>query len=644
MLDTQSYRKLVPKLVKKNLKFRAKLLLLATGDAEFRFGLRKLCEQDPLFYLNAFCWLFEPREGRKLPFITYDFQDDAMAEIDSAVAHHDLVTDKSRDMGATWMHLAIMDWRCRSPDAMHTFLVLSRKEELVDKRGDPKCLFWKLDFLRRTLPIWLQYPVERRAMHIQYLHNEATVDGESTNEFAGVADRRTGIFLDELSLMPNQANILRGTRDVTKCRMFTFTPRGAGNTAYKIAHSTKFRKQTLHWNMHPGKREGLYISQNGKLVILDVDYWKRRGKSDYAIQMNNPVPVMVNGDFSFQGVGYQASANAFDYEFTLDGKLRSAWYDNECERTVNPWEIPQELDISYLGSDYQYFSKADVLDRLTEKAEHPITQGELLYDRDSCMPTGFEANAEGRLSLWIAPMDGMILGSDAYVLGADIAAGTGGTESSNSAVVVYNRDTCEKVAEYVNPHIEPPDLAKFAVSLARWFNDAFMIWEANGGHGGTFSKRVYEIGYRKYYHRKSVDNPNAKSQDQLGWWTTRDNKLVLLDAYRDGLYTEQIANKSYWAIDECRYYVYRPNGSVAHSKSAETEDGSGAGANHGDRVIADAVAYWVMRKTKATKPGVQEVRVAPVGCAQWRKEKRLRADKKSVSRGRWSERRVVDAA
>ena len=63
-----------------------------------------------LFWLNTFCWIYEPREDRQrkhdskiphLPFITYDFQDDYVREVYNAInTGVDMLTEKSRDMGA----------------------------------------------------------------------------------------------------------------------------------------------------------------------------------------------------------------------------------------------------------------------------------------------------------------------------------------------------------------------------------------------------------------------------------------------------------------------------------------------------------------------------------------------------------------
>ena len=122
-----------------------------------------MCKQDILFYINTFGYIFEPRDAKRLPFITYMFQDPCLLELRDAVGEHDIVVEKSRDMGASWMCVYVLEWFWHFYKD-ETFLFLSRKEELVDKKGDPKELFSKLDFIHKMQPPWLRPIAKRRQM------------------------------------------------------------------------------------------------------------------------------------------------------------------------------------------------------------------------------------------------------------------------------------------------------------------------------------------------------------------------------------------------------------------------------------------------------------------------------------------------
>lgn len=101
---------LVPKNVDANLKFRRELLEMAGHDVKAAAQIRTLCAEDLLFYVNAFCWTYDPRlQIGKVPFITYDFQDDAIRKISECIIKgQDFAMPKSRDMGASWMGLTVI--------------------------------------------------------------------------------------------------------------------------------------------------------------------------------------------------------------------------------------------------------------------------------------------------------------------------------------------------------------------------------------------------------------------------------------------------------------------------------------------------------------------------------------------------------
>jgi hypothetical protein len=107
----ENYYSMVPKGFGANMRFRKGLLEMAR-DPDKAQQLRTMCAADLLFYVNAFCWTYDPRAKRKIiPFITYGFQDEAMLAIrDCVESGQDFAMPKSRDMGASWMGLTVFEW------------------------------------------------------------------------------------------------------------------------------------------------------------------------------------------------------------------------------------------------------------------------------------------------------------------------------------------------------------------------------------------------------------------------------------------------------------------------------------------------------------------------------------------------------
>ena len=77
---------LVPKGLNANLEWRRKTLREAAKDPDFAAELWKMCARDVLFYINGFVWTHDPRVSPSvLPFITFDFQDEALLEMQRAL-------------------------------------------------------------------------------------------------------------------------------------------------------------------------------------------------------------------------------------------------------------------------------------------------------------------------------------------------------------------------------------------------------------------------------------------------------------------------------------------------------------------------------------------------------------------------------
>ena len=273
---------LVPDELGANLAFRKKLLKMARGNRKMQEQLKQMCAEDLLFYINAFCMTFDPRESdnRVLPFITYkEFQDEAMAQMaDAILTGVDCALPKSRCMGASWMGLTVFEWFWHFWHDM-SFLLISRNEKYVDENGNPKSLFWKIDFLHQHQPKWLLPPSRefgwkdpsRRLLHLGNTETNSVIDGESTTGDAGRGDRRTAMFIDEHAAFETNDGfrVLRASRDTTKCRIFNSTPQGSANAFYEVVHNTAARIIRMHWTKHPSYNKGLYVSEKGKVKLLD---------------------------------------------------------------------------------------------------------------------------------------------------------------------------------------------------------------------------------------------------------------------------------------------------------------------------------------------------------------------------------------
>ena len=557
-VTTEFYRRLVVgrgnKDLLSNVRYRRRLVEACGRDPSLRQSVWTACRRDLLFWVNSFAFTYDPRNlgnpaatglrklPKMVPFVTWPYQDDALRLLQWCVMTGvDGLIEKSRDMGASWISVLVYDWFFLFHE-MDTFLMVSRKEDLVDKREDPDCLFWKLDFIHRNMPQWMVPEISRQKLHMKNEAGGGTIDGESTTGDVGRGGRRRSILLDEFGAVEESESqeVLNATNDTTDCRIFNSTPKGALGAYYEQTKRDDIVKIRMHWSQHPHKRDGLYTCEKGKC------------------------PIHPEG-----------------------GHLHSKWYDRECRRRGwNPIAIAQELDIDYSRAGGAFFNAVVLEAYITAVCRYRLFRGELDYDAQVARPEGFREDEAGHLMMWVQPsLDGRIPPGD-YAVGVDISEGTG---ASFSCISVGNMLTGEKVADYANPSIKPYELARLAVALCRAFGDgteegAFLIWEANGP-GREFGDEVQRQGYSRVWRR---ENMASKARSQFpGWMSTADEKTSLFGSYRRALAERTFLNRDRDAVKECFKYATNANG-VPEYQGGSFDLGR-IGQSHGDIVVADAL-------------------------------------------------------
>lgn len=574
----------IPKSVPANLRWRIDLLRRAEEDHGFRRELYTAASQSLLFFINTFVWTFrvfmiEPSgevrqctpDEAHVPFVTWTIQDEHLLEIESAIDEgYDLLTDKSRDMGATWDHTVVFyhKWLFETD---RNFLVLSRKEICVDSKGkkglgnlaDPGTIFGKIDYISMWLPRWMMPLHNRTTMHLVNLNNRSRIDGESANASAGSSDRRTAILLDEMAKMSEGESIKRSTRDVTACRVINSTPNGAG-TAFSIWRlSGSVKVFVLPWWEHPEKGIGRYIKED---------------------------PI------------------------TGATKIRSPWYDSESTLRT-PREMAIDVDMDHVGSGETFFELSTIAKHKKLFADKPpiLTGMHIAFKADLAtkkMPSVIHRNQlelvekrmilNGPWTFYTHLIDGRPDQTLDYVFGIDISKGMG---ASNSVISVGCVQTRTKVAEWANATFAPYDFAMVVAASGLWFGGSqrghrpFIIWESNGDPGIYFGKMlVVELQYPNYYlDRHVVNKIRAAKPQKYGWHSSAEKKEELLAEYRRALDHGTFINPSLISLNEAETYVYLPGGQIGPAYMQE--ESASAKKTHGDRVIADALCHKAMMES-----------------------------------------------
>lgn len=611
MIGTADWHRAVPKGIADNLVFR-KRLLQQCQDPEQRAVVMEMCRQDILFYINAFVWQKNPqKEGiyAVAPFITRPYQEQALIGVPPRPGilwcyenRKSAVIAKSRKMGATWLFLIVQDWLCLFHPFIET-LNISRSADAVDSKS-PNSLFWKIRFMHAHLPEWMTEGITEEKMHFSYRQTDSYISGEASTGRAGVGGRAALIFVDEFTKIKEDKAVRERTANTADCRFFNSTHEGTDTEFFALTQTPEFVQITMHWSENEEMNQGLYRydKDRGQIEVLDPTY-------------------QYPPEFQFQYT-----------EAPLGGLypgLRSPEYDRMCVQIGSARGVAMEMDIDPSGSVSQFFNALTIRNLRASYAMGPLWEGDLEYDPDSGRPITLIQREGGLLKLWMTPKSLTELPAGKYTLGADVSTGSGATNSCLSGI---NAATGEKILEYAAADIPPERFAPLCCALGWLLKDeydspAWFAWE-HAGPGQAFGGIVVGLNYPNIYCREGHQTLAGGKVSQVpGWHCNNNTKRLLLDEYRMDLEGRHVINHSDIALKECLGYRYEGN-DITHPQDTTKDDPTGARINHGDRVIADALANMLRRKSGVA---VHKVKLAqstepPEGSLAWRRMYRKTAE------------------
>ena len=196
------------------------------------------CKTDPIHWFNHWIWTYDPRGmsfglPANIPFVLRPKQVelvDWLLERENTQTHG--LIEKSRDEGMSYVVLGFF---------LHRWLFVegfaggvgSRKEELVDKKGDPKTLFHKFRDMFSKMPDWMKPKGFVEKVHDNYMRiinpdNGATITGEAGDNI-GRGGRTTMYFLDEWAFVERQEAVDAAISQNTNVHIKGSTPNGIGD-------------------------------------------------------------------------------------------------------------------------------------------------------------------------------------------------------------------------------------------------------------------------------------------------------------------------------------------------------------------------------------------------------------------------------
>lgn len=288
--------------------------------------------------------------------------------------------------------------------------------------------------------------------------------------------------------------------------------------------------------------------------------------------------------------------------FSLGATLEAiAWYRDKRREMPDEWrlfsEFPSTPEEAFQSTGRRVFKISYVENIRKDCCPAPFIGDIVTSNREGKEKVEFVKASPGEkegncLSIWLMPEKENSI-KDRYVVTVDV--GGTGNKADYSCIVVADRIAMieggvPEIAACWHGHIEHDRLAWKAVEIARAYNNALLVIEANtleteGTEGNNFEYILNEIAghYSNLYCRTSQIEIKQGRPRRWGFHTNSSTKPMvinfLIKALRDGLYIERCLQTTY----ELDLYEFKENGK---------EMGAIEG-NHDDRVMATAILVWV---------------------------------------------------
>jgi hypothetical protein len=564
-----NFAHLVPIDPLENIKFRQEIHRRCMANPKLAKAVRLACKRDILFWVRAFGWLLEPRRisGSKIiPFLPWPIQEEALHVLDENFGKRDVLVDKSRDTGVSWLFLHRDYHRWAFFPDMHIALG-SRNEDAVDNPDDPDSLMQKLDFIWEHQPSYLRPKRRRTKLRMANVWLRGTIFGYPFSGNFTRGGRKIQIDFDEFGFPINpgeDSKVLASTQNATNARTYVSTIPGPWGEFYRLREKCLHDRSkpaeliTIDWKNVPERRAGLYTSIDGRLIIIDKDYVF-------------PSP----------------------YDFVLDGRIRSIYYDREWHRSGgNRRLIARELDRDAGVAGAGFFEESHI-EAMQSECFSPLQVGMLHRDgRD----VEFVETINGPLSLWCVLSENSLAQPDDYVIACDLCAGTASALTNNSVAHVMNKRTGEQVAEYVTNREKPEQFAESVYALAIMFHNAKVNFENNSALGTNFQKQLMdELSYRNVrMHKSDEDVKGKRNKRKAGWHNGKGGKLSIFGPWLVAISRKRHIIRSERIAREAKCYVYWKDGKVIYKSPEGHEEDVEEGLAHGDRVVAAALAYMLL--------------------------------------------------
>ena len=257
--------------------WRMKQLGILRADPKLLKSAKAYYKSRPDEFIMHWMDTYNPRKksGKWMPFVFFERQNEMIDYLQTLVETGESgLVEKCRDAGATWISCAF---------SIHRFIFVdndaigwgSRKQDLVDKLGNPDSIFEKMRLILKRLPdIWLP-EYEATFMRIINKDNQSVIMGEAGDNI-GRGGRTSMYFKDESAHYERPEKIEAALGDNTNTQIDISSVNGLGNAFHRRREAgvewqpgrkveTGFTQVfVIDWRDHPEKTQAWYDKRKAK--------------------------------------------------------------------------------------------------------------------------------------------------------------------------------------------------------------------------------------------------------------------------------------------------------------------------------------------------------------------------------------------